>query len=458
MRALPCSVTLLSVCGLALACGRDATEPVAGALELTISTTGGDLDPDGYTVTVDAGSPVAVPTNGTLSIPDLSAGQHTVTLAGLASNCVLGTPGPLEVTLSGPEGASARFEVACSSAYTLAYQGPAGVELTDAAGTVHRTLVPDATPLAWSPDGRLLAIALRQAALPALNDTLWLINPDSGGLRGLTPVSPLMLGFRTAKWAPDGRDLLYEEFGGPNSFPIGLSRIALDGSFGPAGLYVVSGESECSSWMQWGTAPDWSPDGSQIVVHGPSHSILGLEDQEVYILNRDGTDRRFLVKGQQPDWSPDGRAIVFVAGPSSCGDGLRIGSASLHLISPDGSNDRPLTVPAQQETDENPAWSPDGSKVAFVRLGVAPDSIVTSVLAYVIDADGTNEHQLVALPRHEGNFVEGFAVMCLPSWSADGLHLAFAGAAGTYVVNADGSDFHMVTDTPTCCVPAQWRR
>src|SRR5205823_12110368 len=80
-----CNVTLATMCALAVACGGDTTEPGVGALDLTVITTGRDLDADGYTVTVDAGNPVTVPTDGTLSIPDLSAGQHTVTLAALAS-------------------------------------------------------------------------------------------------------------------------------------------------------------------------------------------------------------------------------------------------------------------------------------------------------------------------------------------------------------------------------------
>jgi hypothetical protein len=42
-----------------------------GALELTISTTGRDLDADGYSVTVDTGSALAAPTNGKVTIPDL---------------------------------------------------------------------------------------------------------------------------------------------------------------------------------------------------------------------------------------------------------------------------------------------------------------------------------------------------------------------------------------------------
>jgi Tol biopolymer transport system component len=169
-------------------------------------------------------------------------------------------------------------------------------------------------------------------------------------------------------------------------------------------------------------------------------------------MNRDGSDRRFLAAGQQPDWSPDGSTIVYVAGPSECSGYYRRGRATLHLISPDGSSDRQFTFPTANETDENPAWSSDGSKVAFVRMGIASDSIVTSVLASVVDADGTNERQLAVLSRNEQN------VRMVPSWSADGLHLVFYGSGGTYVVNADGSGARLVTaSSATCCAQAHWR-
>jgi Tol biopolymer transport system component len=62
-----------------------------------------------------------------------------------------------------------------------------------------------------------------------------------------------------------------------------------------------------------------------------------------------------------------------------------------------------------------------------------------------VNRDGTDERQLAVLP------VSSF----LPTWSADGLHLAYSGAGGTYVVNVDGSGFRLVSTQWT--PPAQWR-
>jgi Tol biopolymer transport system component len=421
---------VLFLWALTSACGTDPHEPVMGALELTISTTGHDLDPDGYSVTVDAGSPLAVPTNGSASIPDLAPGVHTVTLAGLTGNCALTTPAPLEVTVPGAAGAVANLEITCTAIYTLAYRGESGLELTDAAGTVLRTLVPDGVPLAWSPDGRLLAVVRARGDF-AQQIGIWLANLDDGSLTQFADLG-LLNHVDVGVWSPDGRDLLIEVSLGGNTCPGGLSLYPLDQSSPPQSVYSITHTLICAGdggerGQSW---PGWSPDGSQIVIHDG-------EQKKTYVLSRDGASQRFLADGVRPDWSPDGSAIAYVAPVAA--------HRTLRLIAPDGSNDRPLTAPATNETDTDPAWSPDGSTVAFVRQGLAPDQSVTSVNAYVVDRDGTNERQVAVLPV--GSFH--------PTWSADGLHLAYSGGGGTYVVNVDGSGFRLVSTQFTA--PAQWR-
>lgn len=423
-----CLRIVLVLWALTSACESHPIEPGTGAFELTMSTTGHDLDPDGYSVTVDAGSPLAVPTSGSASIPDLAAGIHTVTLAGLAGNCTLTTSAPLEVTVPGAAGAVATVEVTCTAIYTLAYRGDSGVELTDAAGTVHRTLILEAAdPLAWSPDGRLLAATSFVGGFTRVR----LASPDDGGRRTLS--DGISRDHYAGVWSPDGRELLLETVARSHHTFVGLARYPLDESYPPQAVFSVQWEFfgvgvPRELGLRGYTWPDWSPDGSQIVIH---------DLQQTFILSRDGATQRLLADGIQPDWSPDGNQIVYVASVD--------GHATLRLIDPDGSNDRPLTAPATDETDIDPAWSPDGSTVAFVRQGLAPDSSVTSVHGYLVHRDGANARQVAVLP------VGAFH----PTWSADGLHLAYSGGGGTYVVNVDGSGFHLVSTHPT--QPAQWR-
>src|SRR5207237_5466625 len=58
-----------------------------GNLTVSTSTSGSNLDPDGYTVTVDGGASQAVGTNGSVTFSGLSAASHTVVLSGVARNC-----------------------------------------------------------------------------------------------------------------------------------------------------------------------------------------------------------------------------------------------------------------------------------------------------------------------------------------------------------------------------------
>src|SRR6185295_2048199 len=88
----------LAVVILLAACGEDLVEPTTAVLELRAVTTGVPVDPDGYAVRIDGGQPAAISPNGTLSVPDLVAGEHSVELVGLASNCVLAGANPLTIT------------------------------------------------------------------------------------------------------------------------------------------------------------------------------------------------------------------------------------------------------------------------------------------------------------------------------------------------------------------------
>src|SRR2546426_442345 len=64
-----------------------ATPPPTGNLTVSTSTTGSNLDPDGYALTLDGGTDRAIPTNGSVTFTGLPAGSHTVVLSGVAGNC-----------------------------------------------------------------------------------------------------------------------------------------------------------------------------------------------------------------------------------------------------------------------------------------------------------------------------------------------------------------------------------
>ena len=103
--------------------------PAPGDLTVSTTTTGSDLDPDGYTVTVDGNRSQAIATNGSVTFSGLSAGDHTVALSGVAGNCSVSGANPQTVSVPAGGTASTTFSVSCSttpSALEASGQGQIG--------------------------------------------------------------------------------------------------------------------------------------------------------------------------------------------------------------------------------------------------------------------------------------------------------------------------------------------
>jgi len=101
-----------------------------------------------------------------------------------------------------------------------------------------------------------------------------------------------------------------------------------------------------------------SPDGSRIVY--TRQHVDKIDDKwesEVWILNADGAQHRFLVKGGNARWSPDGKRLLYI------GDGEPKGSQIfVRWVDVDGP---PTQVTHVTETPRNARWSPDGKSIAF---------------------------------------------------------------------------------------------
>jgi Tol biopolymer transport system component len=156
----------------------------------------------------------------------------------------------------------------------------------------------------------------------------------------------------------------------------------------------------------------------------------GGDEAGLYVMNPDGTEVRRLtteVVDTAPAWSPDGSSIAFVRGFWDPNAGIYVMAADgsdLHRITDGGLSDDAPEI--------DPAWSPDGSRIAFARESGNTD-------IYAVSRDGTGVTRLTDSPVMEYR----------PAWSPDGSRIAFVGydvAAGgkppssvrLYVMNADG--------------------
>jgi hypothetical protein len=89
-------------------------DPTTGTIAVDVSTSGSDIDPDGYTVTLDGGGGKAVGVNGSTSFTSVSPGSHDVELTGVADNCSISESNPQSVGVTAGSTTNVSFTVTCT--------------------------------------------------------------------------------------------------------------------------------------------------------------------------------------------------------------------------------------------------------------------------------------------------------------------------------------------------------
>ena len=89
--------------------------PLTGDLTVTINTSGVNLDPDGYTVTLDGANARPVGINGSVAYTGVTAGGHSVAISGLAANCTVSGGSSRDVEVTSGATASVSFAVTCEA-------------------------------------------------------------------------------------------------------------------------------------------------------------------------------------------------------------------------------------------------------------------------------------------------------------------------------------------------------
>ena len=246
-------------------------------------------------------------------------------------------------------------------------------------------------------------------------------------------------------WSPDGSRLAFQR-------PACLDRSVPPGA--PCDdIWVVnadgSGLSAVTSY-EWvhDEDPVWSPDGSRLAfvrfVHGPDQSYLVVADVDPPSTLWSETVPSVWHPYSDPTWSPDGTQIAFTCeGPPPRWEFDLCAVPSFRNLGYQGGGiGGVLRITAGTAVDSDPAWSPDGTRIAFTT-----------------DREASGGSR-VALVRTDGSGYEALVMGKDPAWSPDGTRIVFAGgddAPGLHIVNRDGTGLVRITDDPADTAPS-WGR
>jgi Tol biopolymer transport system component len=180
--------------------------------------------------------------------------------------------------------------------------------------------------------------------------------------------------------------------------------------------------------------PAASADGQHVVFQS-----FRDEGWNIFSMNANGSDQTDLtntvdpVVNFEPTWSPDGSKVAFMRQNQTPGE------QDIWIMNANGTNQ--VDLRNSPEVDETaPEFSPDGSKIAYISSGPSPCcSTEYNNDIWVMNANGSNPTQLTKTNEPTQN--------TSPTWSPDGLKIAYsttetpsASDDGIHVMNANGSE------------------
>jgi len=309
---------------------------------------------------------------------------------------------------------------------------------------------------------------LHNPACTAFNTALelFLMDPDGANVQRWTSNEGCTHSDFFAALSPNGKKIVFDSTREAENISPLVSR-----------LFVMDVDGTQLTLLTPGSSATWSSDSKHVAFSASAsyYASSGLTilppirnqpgapaiDNDIFVANVDdvlgGAAPKNITNSDQmidedADWSSDGTKIVFTSDPASDylgvplpGNPFNYPTKEIFVINPDGTGLTQLTVNNREE--RAPAWSPDGTRIAFVgRVGTRGGN---NFELCVMNADGTNQVQLT-----DNNVFEGTM-----TWSPDGKKIIYqtpGGATPTllYAIDADTTCDTTKPTTASCTCSA----
>jgi TolB protein len=294
---------------------------------------------------------------------------------------------------------------------------------------------------------------------------LFLMNPDGTNVQRLTDGEGCTHSDFFAALSQDGKMIVFDSTRPATNISPLVSR-----------LFLMDSDGTQLTFLMPGSSATWSADSKYVAFHASAsyYASNGLTivppirnqpgaptiDSDIFVANVDDviagaavpkniTNSQHIIE-EDADWSPDGTKIVLTRDPDTDSqpepfNPFNYPEKEIFVMNADGTGMTQLTFNTSEE--RAPAWSPDGSRIAFIgRVGKRGGNTFEIC---VMNADGTNLVQLTDNAQFEGTM----------TWSPDGQKIIFQSPGGAnptllYVVDADTTCDTTKTITSSCTCSA----
>ena len=469
-RLTRCSLAVLPA--LILGC-TDSTGPTTGSVLAYVSTLGqpGDLDAS-FTVQIDNGAEQPLTTDKAVTFANLQPGTHLVQLNGIAANCAVAGVNPRPVAVPASKESAPTmvpFVVQCAPTVAILHLTTETTG-TDFDANGYYVNVPGfgATPIGANggvdffpiPAGPLVVSLTdiagncsvngtnpRTVDVPAggeVNIAFALVCVSSGSFQVTTSTTGTFLD-------PNGFDLEVQSLNAGGAFTVthvpNNGSVTLSGLLGDYRITLFDIMPNCDLTTpnpQSGTAVSGTPTPVNLEIKCGAPREIAFSgvwpgpDKDINIMSSDNASVHRITTSpgndSDPAWSRDGTHIAFTTD--------RDGNSEIYVMASDGTSQVRVTNSASD--DRRPAWSPDGTKIAFVSRRDGNDEI------YVTNVDGTNPVRITNNPAMDSD----------PAWSPDGTRIAFSSfgesGSGIWIMNADGTNPIRITTNPRADSQPAW--